>query len=183
MIGDILGRTLPTFDQVVDLIRSPKPPLACRVLELRDGVEERSPRVLFDGISGWYIESAERIEFRHSDHFALFDEGDELRRLGPSAPSHSNGWVKTPIEGSRMSLDQATGRVIGPEDVDGRRSVLADFHGLRSGEDTVFKLHIDLYTGLVLMSCADLGLILRLEDLRIGIVGDEIGRASCRERV
>jgi hypothetical protein len=34
-----------------------------------------------------YRESAERIEFRHSDDLALFDEGDELRRLGPSAGS------------------------------------------------------------------------------------------------
>jgi hypothetical protein len=81
--------------------------------------------------------------------------------------------VKTPIEASRISLDQATGRVIGPEDVDGRRSVLAEFHGLRSGEDSVFQLHIDLDTGLVLrMWRADLGVILRLQDLRIGIVED-----------
>ena len=163
--------TLPTFDQVVDLIRSPKLPFACRVVQLLDGVEERSARVLFDGISGWFIESDERIEFRHSDDFALFDDADGFRRLGPGVPSHSNGWAKTPIEGKRMSLDQATGRVIGLEDVDGRRSVLAEFHGLRSGEDAAFTLHIDLDTGLVLrMSRADLGVILRLEDLRIGTV-------------
>jgi len=163
--------TLPTFDQVLDLIRSPKPPLACRVVELRDGVEERSAHVLFDGISGWFIESDEGIEFRRSDAFALFDDGDGLRRLGPGVPSHSNGWVKTPIEGSRMSLDQAVGRVIGPEDVDGRRSVLAELHRLRSGEDTAFQLHIDLDTGLVLRTArAELGLILQVKDLRIGIV-------------
>jgi hypothetical protein len=166
-----LRETLPTFDQVVDLIRSPKPPLACRVVQLRDGVEERSGRVLFDGISGWFIESDERIEFRHSDDFALLDDGDGLRRLGPGVTSHSNGWAKTPIEGNRMSLDQATGRVIGLEDVDGRRSVLTEFHGLRSGEDTVFELHIDLVTGLVLRTTRpDLGLILRIEHLRIGSV-------------
>jgi hypothetical protein len=168
-----LGGTVPTFDQVVDLIRSPKPPLACRVSELRDGVEERSARVLFDGLSGWYIESAERTEFRHSDDFALFDDGAELRRLGPDVPSHSNGWVKTAIEGRRMSLDQATGRVVGLEDVDGRDSVLAEFVGLTAGEDVVFGLHIDLDTGVVLqMLRADLGLILRLDDLRIGTVGE-----------
>ncbi|HEY6651340.1 MAG TPA: hypothetical protein VI364_03495 [Actinomycetota bacterium] len=70
-----------------------------------------------------------------------------------------------------MSLDQAVGRVIGPEDVDGRRSVLAELHGLRSGEDTAFQLHIDLDTGLVLRTArAELGLILQIEDLRIGIV-------------
>jgi hypothetical protein len=166
-----VGGSLPTFDQVVSLIRSPKPPLACRVVELRYGVEGRSARVLFDGISSWFIESDERIEFRHSDDLALFDEGNKLRRLGPNVRSHSNGWAKTPIEGNRMILDQATGRVIGLEDVDGRRSVLAEFHGLRSGEDTVFQLHIDLDTGLVLrMTRTDLGPILRLEHLRIGSV-------------
>jgi len=166
-----LGETVPTFDQVVDLIRSNKPPLACRVAELRGGVEERSARVLFDGISGWYIESAEGIEFRHSEDFVLFDGGGGLRRLGPSMPSHSNGWVKTPIEGKRMNLDQATGRVIDLVDVDGRDSALAEFNGLRSGEDAVFQLHIDLDTGIVLrMWRADLGLILRLDDLRIGNV-------------
>jgi hypothetical protein len=154
---------------VVDLIRSRKPPLACRVVELRDGVEERSARVLSDGLSGWYTESAERTESRHSDDFALFDEGAQLRRLGPGMPSHSNGWVKTPIEGKRMSLDHATGRVIGLEDVDGRDSVLAEFNGMRFGEDVVFQLHIDFDTGVVLrMSRGDLGLILRLDDLRIG---------------
>ena len=45
----------------------------------------------------------------------------------------------------------------------------AEFNGMRSGEDVVFQLHIDFDTGVVLrMSRADLGLILRLDDLRIG---------------
>lgn len=168
-----MGEAVLTFDQIVDLIRSNKPPLACRVIELRDGVEERWARVLFDGVSGWYIEGTEGTEFRHSEDFALLDDGANLRRLGPSMASHSNGWVKTPIEGKRMSLDQATGRVIGWEEVDGRQSVLAEFSGLRSGEDVVFQLHIDLDTGVVLrMSRSDLGLILRLDDLRIGSIED-----------
>lgn len=166
-----MDETLPTFDEVVDRIRSPKPPLACRVVELRDGVAERSARVFFDGIAGWFIESDERVEFRHSDDFVVFDEGGELKRVGPGMQVHSNAWVKTPIEGRRMSLDEATGRVIGGEEVDGRRSILVEFLGLKSGEDTAFQLHIDLETGVVLrMSRPDLGLILRLEDLRIGTV-------------
>lgn len=165
----------PTFDEVVDLIRSPKPPLACRVVELRDGVAARSARTVFDGISGWFIESDERVEFRHSDDFVVFEEGGELKRVGPGVQVHSNAWVKTPIQGRRMSLDEATGRVIGREEVDGRRSILVEFLGLRSGEDTLFQLHIDLETGVVLrMSRPDLGLILRLEDLRIGTVEEPL---------
>jgi len=54
-----------------------------------------------------------------------------------------------------------------------RSSVLAEFNGLRAGEDVVFQLHIDLDTGVVVrISRADLGLILRLDDLRIGSVED-----------
>lgn len=163
--------TLPTFDEVVDLIRTPKPPLACRVVELRDGVAARSARVLFDGVSGWLIESDGRVELRQSDDFVLFDHGGELTRVGPGVPVHSNGWVKTPIEGRRMNLDQATGRVIGREEVDGRGSTLVEFLGLKSGEDTVFHLHIDLETGVVLrMARPDLGSLMHLEDLRIGTV-------------
>ena len=168
-IGTPMSETLPTFDEVLELVRAPKPPLACRVVELRGGDELRSARVIFDGIAGWLIESGERTEFRHADDFVLFDEAGVLRRLGPGLGAHSNAWVKTPIEGKRMSLDQATGRVIGLEEIDRRDSVLAEFHGLRSGEDAVFQLSIDLETGIVLrMLRTDLGLILRLEDLRIG---------------
>jgi len=91
--------------------------------------------------------------------------------MGPGIHVHSNGWVKTPIQGRRMNLDGATGRVISREEVDGRRSILVEFLGLRYPEDTVFHLHIDLETGIVLRtSRPDLGLILRLEDLRIGTV-------------
>jgi hypothetical protein len=138
---------LPTFAEVVASLRSPKPPLTCRVIELEDGTEKRSARVLFDGMSGWFIEDDARVEFRSSDDRVLLDEGDVLRAL-PGA--HSNGWVKTPIQGERMSLDQSTGHVIRREEVDGRPAVVAEFDGLRSGEDTVFVLHIDVETGVVL---------------------------------
>jgi hypothetical protein len=165
-----MDETLPDFDEVVGWLRSPKPPLACRVVELRDGVATRSARAVFDGISGWFIEGDGRVELRHADDFVVLDQGGELKRLG-GVHVQSNGWVKTPIEGRRMNLCEATGRVMGREDVDGRPSVLVEFHGLRSGEDTVFHLHIDVDTGVVLrMSRPDLGTILRLEDLRIGTV-------------
>ena len=103
---------LPTFDRVIDLIRSPTPPLACRVVELRDGDEVRSTRVIFDSIAGWFIETEEGVAFRHTDDFFFFDEDGMLTRLGPGLGAHSNGWVKTPIEGRRMNLDQASGRVL-----------------------------------------------------------------------
>ncbi len=166
-----MGGALITFDEIVDLIRSPKPPLACRVIELSDGVEMRSARVIFDGIAGWLIETDEGTEFRHSDDFVLYEKEGTLKRLGPGLGAHSNGWVKTPIEGRRMSLDQASGRVLGLEVVDGRRSMRAEFHGLRAGEDAVFQFDVDLETGVVLrMSRTDVGLVMRLEDLRIGSI-------------
>lgn len=166
-----VSATLPAFDEVLALIRLPKPPLACRVVEMRDGDELRSARVIFDGIAGWLIETEDGRELRHADDFVLFDDAGVLRRIGPHLDSHSNGWVKTPIEGKRMSLDQATGRVIGLERIDGRESVLAEFHGLRSGEDATFQLSVDLATGVIVRIVrTDLGLILRLEDLRIGTI-------------
>jgi hypothetical protein len=166
-----MSGALLTLDDIVDLIRSPKPPLACRVVELSDGAEVRSARVIFDGIAGWLIETDDGTEFRHADDFVLFDKEGTISRFGPGLSAHSNGWVKTPIEGRRMSLDQASGRVLGREVVDGRRSMRAEFHGLRSGEDAVFQLDVDLETGVVLrISRADLGLVLRLEDLRIGSI-------------
>lgn len=174
-LAGLMDETLPTLDEVIDRIRSPKPPLACRVVELRDGEEVRSARVIFDGITGWFIETEERLEFRHTDDFVLFDEGGKLKRLGPGLGAHSNGWVKTPIEGRRMSLDQALGRVLGREDVDGRGSVLVEFLGLRPGEDTVFHFNVDITTGVVLrMSRPGFGLILRLENLRIGTVEEPL---------
>ena len=166
-----MGGALLTFDEIVDLIRSPKPPLGCRVVELTDGHAVRSARVIFDGIEGWLIETDEGTEFRHRNDFVLFDKQDSIRRLGPGLDAHSNGWVKTPIEGHRMNLAQASGRVLGLEVVDGRSSIRAEFHGLKAGEDVVFQFDVDLETGVILrISRTDLGLVMRLEELRIGSV-------------
>jgi hypothetical protein len=43
---------LPTFEQVCELMRSPKPPIACRVVELDGGSVRRTATVLFDGLQG-----------------------------------------------------------------------------------------------------------------------------------
>jgi hypothetical protein len=164
---------LPTFAEVDASLRSPKPPLSCRVIELKDGSEKRSARVYFDGLSGWFIEDDARVEFRSSDDRVLLDEGGVLRAL-PGA--HSNAWVKTPIQGALMSLDRSTGRVIGHAEVDGRSANVAEFTGLRSGEETVFVFHVDVETGVVLqMSRDDMGDVLRVEELRVGIVEEPLG--------
>ena len=105
---------LPTFAEVVASIKSPKPPLTCRVVEFEDGAEKRSARVIFDGLSGWFVEDDARVEFRSSDDRVLLYESGVLRAL-PGA--HSNGWVKTPIQGRRMSLEGSTGNVIDREDL------------------------------------------------------------------
>jgi hypothetical protein len=164
---------LPTFTEVVTSLRSPKPPLVCRVIELEDGREKRSATVIFDGLSGWFIEGDARMEFRSSDDRVLLDEGGVLRVL---PGGHSNGWVKTPIQGARMSLDRSTGRVLGYEDVDGRTTIVAEFEGLRSGEDAVFVFHVDVETGVVLqMSRKDMGLVVRVEGLRVAIMEEPHG--------
>jgi hypothetical protein len=166
-----MGHQLPTFGEVVALLRSTKPPIACRVVELRNDVVQRSARVLFDGLEGWFIEDDERIELRRSDDCVVFHAGGELTRLGPGQNVHSNAWVKTPIEGRRMLLDRATGRIVGQEEIEGRRAVLAEFDGLRSGEDTSFQLSVDLETGVVLRtSRSDLGLIQRIEGFGVGTI-------------
>jgi hypothetical protein len=164
---------LPTFDDVVASLRAPKPALACQVIELERGIVTRSARVIFDGLSGWFIENEGRVEFRSTDDRVLVDEGGVLRCL-PGA--HSNGWVKTPIQGSRMSLEEATGRVLGREEVDGRSAIVAEFIALRNGEDTVFRFHIDEETGVVLrMSRDDMGVVLRIDGFRVGRVEDPPG--------
>ena len=165
-----MDETSPTFEQVIELMRSAKPPIACRVVELRDHLAERSARVLFDGLQGWFIEDDTRVELRASENCALFDADGKLERVGPmSAGVYSNGCVKAPIEGHLMDLHRVTGRVIRREELDGRQTVLVEAFGLKSDEDIAFRLHVDLATGIVLqISRPDLGVVLRLEELRVG---------------
>jgi hypothetical protein len=163
---------LPTFEQVLELMRSPKPPIACRVVELDGRTARRTAAVLFDGLQGWYIDDGARVEVRSSDETALFDSEGNLQRVGPGVGGvHSNGWVKTPIEPRRMSLDRATGRVLRRDTLDERPTLVIEALGLREGEDVNFEMQIDVATGLVMaMSRADLGLVLRVEGLRIGSI-------------
>jgi hypothetical protein len=67
-----------TFDEILALIRTPKPPLSCKVVELREGVVVRSARVLFDGLEGWFVEDDDQIELRSAHDRALFDTGEGL---------------------------------------------------------------------------------------------------------
>jgi len=64
---------LPTFEQVLEPMQSPKPPIACRVVELDGGSVRRTATVLFDGLQGWYIDDGARVEVRSSDESVLFD--------------------------------------------------------------------------------------------------------------
>jgi hypothetical protein len=168
-----MEKQLPTFDNVVASLRSPKPALACRIVELERGIVKRSATVIFDGLTGWFIESEGRVEFRPTDDRVLLDEGGTLR-CWPGA--HSNGWVKTPIQADRMSLEEVTGRVLGREEIDDRPAIVAEFKGLRSGEDTVFRFHVDEETGVVLrMSREDMGMILRVDAFRVATMEDPPG--------
>ncbi len=148
-------------------MRQARPPITCRVVEFRAELTARSARVMFDGSQGWFIEDDAGVEFRACDGSVLFDADGRLEHV--SGDAHSNAWVKTPIQGDRMNLDDATGHVIGLEEFDGRQTVVVDTLGLRAGEDVTFRLHVDLATGIVLqMSRQDLGTVLRIEQLRVG---------------
>jgi hypothetical protein len=85
---------------------------------------------------------------------------------------HSNGWVKTPIEPRRMSLDRATGRVLRGDTLDERPTLVIEAPGLREGEDVTFEMQVDVATGVVVqISRNDLGLVLLVEGLRVGSIG------------
>jgi hypothetical protein len=114
---------LPTFDEVREQMRSPKPPVACRVVEFDHGEVRRSATVLFDGLQGWYIDDGTQVEVRGSDECVLFDSDGTLERVGPGLGYvHSNAWAKTPIEPRRMLLDEARGRVLRRDEVNAARS-------------------------------------------------------------
>ena len=153
-------------------MRSPKPPMACRVVEFDGGSVRRTATILFDGLQGWYIDDGDRVEVRSSDESVLFDSEANLQRVGPGVGSvHSNGWVKTPIEPGRMSLDRATGRVLRRDTLDGRPTLVIEALGLRESEDVIFEMQVDIATGVVMaMSRANLGLVLRVEGLRTGSI-------------
>jgi hypothetical protein len=70
-----------------------------------------------------------------------------------------------------MSLDRATGRVLRRDTLDERPTLVIEAQGLREGEDVNFEMQVDVATGVVMaMSRADLGLVLRVEGLRIGSI-------------
>jgi hypothetical protein len=54
-------------------MRSPEPPVACRVIELESGSVRRTATVLFDGLQGWYIDDGSRVEVRSSDGSVQLD--------------------------------------------------------------------------------------------------------------
>jgi hypothetical protein len=87
---------LPTFEQVLEPMQSPKPPIACRVVELDGGSVRRTATVLFDGLQGWYIDDGARVEVRSSDESVLFDSDGKIccpRSMGgrKSPTSRSTG--------------------------------------------------------------------------------------------
>jgi hypothetical protein len=166
------GEPTPSFDRIRGLIESHKPPLACRVVETRDGEVVRSASVIFDGINGWYVDDGERVELRAGEDRATFVEDGIVERIGPGMVVSSANWVKSAIDGRRFAhLDRASGAVVGREDVDGRACWVVDVEGLRAREDVVFRLHVDQGTGVIVrMARDDTGEVLRVEDLVLGTV-------------
>jgi hypothetical protein len=162
----------PSFDRIRGLIESHKPPLTCRVSELRDGEVARSARVIFDGINAWFIDDGARIELRAAEDRATFVENGAVERVGPGMIVSAGNWVKAAVDGRRMAnLDEATGTVVGRETVGDRSCWVTEVEGLRSRDDAVFRLWVDAETGVILrMSRPDAGEVLRVDDLVYGTV-------------
>jgi hypothetical protein len=55
--------------------------------------------------------------------------------------------------------------------IDERPTLVIEALGLREGEDVIFEMQVDDATGVVVqVSRADLGLVLRVEGLRVGSI-------------
>jgi len=68
-----------------------------------------------------------------------------------------------------MNLDRATGRALRRDAFEEQSTLVIEALGLREGEDVAFGMPVDVATGVVMeMSRADLGVVLRVEGLRVG---------------
>lgn len=140
--------TPPSWAELVDLLRSPKPPLSCTVARTDEGDVERRVRVVFDGRDGWWIDDGERFGLQTASEHVLLGERDHLA-LHTGNAVHWRGLEKTVIDGARMAnLGSATGMVVGSDAIEGRPCWIAEVEGLRTGEDVTFRLWIDLATGI-----------------------------------
>jgi hypothetical protein len=161
----------PTWTEVRRLILSPKPPLACTVVETHERAEIRRARVVFDGAEGWWIDDGVRTELRLTPDRAVFVDDQGVELVAVDAFVYANGWVKSAIEGRLLAyLDDAEGQVQGSEDTLGRSCWICDVVGLKAGSDAPIRLGIDVATGLIIqMRMADPpGRALEIRDLRIG---------------
>ena len=128
--------------------------------------------MVFDGINAWLVDDGERLELRAAEDRVVFVEGGTVERVGPGMVVSSAAWVKSALDGRRIAnLETSTGDVLGREHVDGRACWLVVIDGLRSNEDTRFRLHVDAETGVIVrMAREDAGEVLRVEDLVVGEV-------------
>lgn len=161
----------PTWTEVRELIRSPKPPLACTVAETNGTSDVRRAGVVFDGVEGWWIDDGVRTELRLAPTRAVFVDDRGVELVAPDAFVHANGWIKSAIEGRLLAyLDDAEGQVLGGGAVLGRSCWICDVMGLKPGSDAPIRLAVDVATGLIIQTrlAGPLGWALEIRDLRIG---------------
>jgi hypothetical protein len=156
------------WDELVELMGRPKPPLACSVVEVADGEIRRNASVWFDGMETWWIDDGSVAELRASERRVLLDDGAGLVRHDDGAYVH--GWVRLPLEPSKIAyLDTAAGSVLASSAIEGRACTTADVDGLRENEDVTFRIWVDDETGIALRIERDDGAAsIEVRDLRIG---------------
>ena len=139
------------------------------VVEAADGQERRRATVRFDGAEAWWIDDGSVVELRASDERVLLEDHQGLVLHDRGAYVH--GWVRTPLEPWRMSLDEARGVVLDRTPLSGRICTTADVDGLRAGEDVTFRIWVDEETGIaVRIERLDGTASINVQDLRLGIL-------------
>ena len=160
---------LPSWDEVVDLLRSPKSALSCTVVRTDRPEGVRVASVVFDGDDGWWIEDEDGFGLQTSSERIVLGRRDAVE-LHTSHHVYWRGLEKSLIEGRLIAnLDSATGSVVRADERGGRSCWVTEVDGLRSGEDVTFRLWIDRATGItLLMGRVDLdGPLVEVRDLRI----------------
>jgi hypothetical protein len=139
------------------------------VVDVRDGRDFRTARVVFDGVEGWWIDDGEKVELRVDEGRATFVQPSGIERVDHENV-YANGWVKAAVEGRLMAyMDEAAGDVKSSEMIDGRRCWMAEVSGLKAGVEEAIKLFVDQETGVILLSKGN-GAELQVRDLHLGTI-------------
>ena len=165
-------KSSPTWKELQALLTSyPKAPIAATVTRSgeRSGRNDVSHAVVHDGLEGWFIRLDRSREFVFGTDSTVFvDEGGVRAVRG--ARVAANLWIKALLQGRLLAaLDQAEGRCIGSESLEGRVCWITELEGLRDDGATT-RLWIEATHGYVLQ--------MEGPDYRIQVTDLAIGTAT-----